>query len=242
MVDYSNYPKRGMVIWLTGLSGAGKTTLSKQIFSVLRAREMPTVLLDGDVLRSGLNRDLGFSAADRAENIRRAAEVAKILSDNGSWVIAAFITPLDSLRRAVRGIFAPQLFVEVFVQCPLEVCESRDPKGLYKRARKGEIKEFTGISSPFYEPEDPDIVVPTHLHEIDECAMILLRYLDIRFKEYEKNKVTKEESTRSIEPVFLAQGARGYSTAIEKHSGSSRNLSPEEELIVKRLCELGYLT
>ena len=142
----------GKTIWFTGLSGSGKSTLSSMLKIVLESRGDPVVLLDGDALRSGLNRDLGFSALDRAENIRRAAEVAKILCDAGHTVLAAFITPLESLRQAVRSLFRPDAFVEVFLDCPLAVCETRDPKGLYCRARKGDIPEFTGISSPFERP------------------------------------------------------------------------------------------
>jgi len=139
------------------------------------------VLLDGDMLRSGLNRDLGFSASDRAENIRRAGEVAKILSDAGHTVLAAFITPLESLRSAVRGLFEPGHYVEIFLECPLSVCEARDVKGLYCRARSGEIPEFTGISSPFENPTRSDLIVPTGEQTVEESLSTIIGWLEGRF-------------------------------------------------------------
>lgn len=172
---------RGKTIWFTGLSGSGKSTLSSMLKIVLESRGDPVVLLDGDALRSGLNRDLGFSALDRAENIRRAAEVAKILCDAGHTVLAAFITPLESLRQAVRGLFRPDAFVEVFLDCPLEVCETRDPKGLYCRARKGDIPEFTGVSSPFERPCASELVVPTGGQTVQESLDAILHFLEDRF-------------------------------------------------------------
>src|SRR5512139_3457271 len=123
----------GKTIWFTGLSASGKSTLSEILKVVLETRGISVVLLDGDVLRQGLNRDLGFSEQDRTENLRRAGEVAKILSDIGHTVIAAFITPLESVRKSLRALFAEGEFVEIFLDCPLDVCESRDPKGLYRR-------------------------------------------------------------------------------------------------------------
>jgi len=151
--------------------------------SVLESRGIPVVLLDGDMLREGLNRDLTFSALDRAENIRRAGEVAKILSDAGHTVLAAFITPLESLRAAVRGIFEPDRYVEVFLDCPLSVCERRDSKGLYSRARAGEIPEFTGISSPFERPASSDLVLSTAGQKVEESLASIVTFLESRFSD-----------------------------------------------------------
>jgi adenylyl-sulfate kinase len=173
--------RSGKTIWFTGLSGSGKSTLSSMLKVALDPRGGSMVLLDGDTLRAGLNRDLGFSALDRAENIRRAAEVAKILSDAGHTVLAAFITPLESLRQAVRGLFEPDTFVEIFLDCPLGVCEARDPKGLYVRARKGDIPEFTGISSPFERPQGSELVVPTGVQTPEESLNVILHFLENRF-------------------------------------------------------------
>jgi adenylyl-sulfate kinase len=175
-------PHNGKTIWFTGLSGSGKSTLSSKLKMVLESRGASVVLLDGDALRSGLNRDLGFSALDRAENIRRAAEVAKILCDAGHTVLSAFITPLESIRHAVRGLFEPGEFVEIFLDCPLPVCEARDPKGLYCRARRGDITEFTGISSPFERPCASELVVPTGRQTVDESLNEILRFLENRFR------------------------------------------------------------
>ncbi len=148
---------------------------------VLERRCFPVTLLDGDVLRQGLNRDLGFSAVDRVENIRRAAEVAKILSDSDYTVICAFITPFRSIRAAVRGLFTQGEYVEVFLNCPVEVCEQRDPKGLYCRARKGEISEFTGVSSPFEVPENSDLIICTNKMSCEESLSEVTEYLENRF-------------------------------------------------------------
>jgi len=141
------------------------------------------VLLDGDMVRHGLNRDLGFSVIDRAENIRRAGEVAKILSDAGHTVIAAFITPIESLRKAVRGIFEPDRFIEIFLDCSLEVCETRDRKGLYRKARRGEIPHFTGISAPFDPPTSSDLMVPTGVQTVEQSLGSVLSFVDKRFSD-----------------------------------------------------------
>jgi adenylyl-sulfate kinase len=146
--------------------------------TILLSRGVPAVVLDGDNLRSGLNRDLGFSVEDRVENLRRAAEVAKLLADEGHMVIAAFITPLDSLRRMVRGILEPGRYLEIYLDCPLVVCEARDTKGLYERAKKGEIPEFTGISFPFEIPAAPDLRVPTGEQTVDESVQYILGFLE----------------------------------------------------------------
>lgn len=172
---------RGKTIWFSGLSGSGKSTLSSLLNTILESRGVPVVLLDGDLLRSGLSCDLGFSQIDRAENIRRAGEVAKILSEAGHTVIAAFITPMESLRAAVRGLFEPDRYVEIFLDCPLEVCEKRDPKGLYCRARAGDIPDFTGISSPFELPSAPELAMPTGRQTVEESLGLLVSFLETRF-------------------------------------------------------------
>jgi bifunctional enzyme CysN/CysC len=155
---------RGAVVWLTGLSGAGKSTIAGALEKELFQRSMHTYVLDGDNLRHGLNSNLGFAPEDRAENIRRVSEVAKLMADAGTVVITSFISPYRIDRRLAREIAlqAGAEFVEVFVSAPLAVCEERDPKGLYEKARSGLLKGFTGIDAPYEAPEDPEIVVRTH--------------------------------------------------------------------------------
>jgi len=173
------------VIWFTGLSGSGKTTLATLLERRLRQQHFKTCLLDGDVIRRGLNKDLGFSDADRAENIRRIAEVSKLMIDSGLIVLSAFISPFEADRTRVRQIIGAANMIEVFVDCPLEVCEQRDTKGLYKKARAGELHHFTGISSPYERPANPDIVLPTHQltieQSLDKLAEIIIPQL--RFSE-----------------------------------------------------------
>lgn len=160
----------GAAIWLTGLSGAGKSTLAGQLEQRLRAHGQRTYLLDGDVLRTGLNRDLGFSAEDRAENVRRVGEVAWLMADAGLIVIVALISPFRRDRQAVRERFAAGKFFEVHVDVPLAVAESRDPKGLYRKARAGLLRDFTGIDSPYEPPESPEVRLPTASLSIDEAT------------------------------------------------------------------------
>jgi len=152
---------RGAVIWLTGLSGSGKSTLAINLEEELFTLGYHTYVLDGDNVRHGLNGDLGFAPEDREENIRRVGEVAKLFADAGSIVITAFISPYRKDRQRVRSIMGEGDFIEIFVDAGLEVCEKRDPKGLYKKARAGEIKNFTGIDAPYEDPENAEIVVDT---------------------------------------------------------------------------------
>ncbi|MFH1632349.1 MAG: adenylyl-sulfate kinase [bacterium] len=170
--------KEPCVIWLTGLSGSGKSTIANRIWSILSKERIPCVLLDGDALRCGLNSDLGFSAADRAENIRRVREIAKFLVDSGVFVVASFVSPYRCDRDAARELIGQDRFIEVYVDCPLHVCEARDVKGLYKKARAGEIKNFTGIDDPYEAPENPDVAVRTHEESVDGCVQSIFDALD----------------------------------------------------------------
>jgi bifunctional enzyme CysN/CysC len=149
----------GKVIWFTGLSGSGKSTLANALELELHERGKHTYLLDGDNIRQGLNKDLGFTDADRFENIRRIAEVAKLMTDAGLIVITAFISPFKQGREMAKQLIGKENFIEVFVDTPIEVCEERDPKGLYKKAREGNLPNFSGISSPYEAPENPDITL-----------------------------------------------------------------------------------
>jgi adenylylsulfate kinase len=159
-----------VIIWFTGLSGAGKSTLANALEARLHELRCATIVLDGDNVRHGLCGDLSFSHEDREENIRRIGELSKLFIDAGVIPLTAFISPFRSDRRRVRELVAKGDFVEIYVRCGLETCEQRDVKGMYKKARRGEIKEFTGISSPYEEPEDAEIIVDTDTHTIDECV------------------------------------------------------------------------
>jgi bifunctional enzyme CysN/CysC len=172
---------KGGVLWFTGLSGAGKSTLALALERELFAKGYLVYVLDGDNIRGGLNANLGFSPEDRAENIRRVGEVAALFADAGFLVISAFISPYRADRERARAA-APDSFHEVYVKASLEACESRDPKGLYQRARAGEIKDFTGISSPYEPPEAPDLVLPTDELDVEDCLARLISYVGERFK------------------------------------------------------------
>ncbi len=169
--------QKSCVLWFTGLSGSGKSTIANAVEYELFKRGIATYLLDGDNVRHGLNKDLGFSEQDRIENIRRIGEVSKLFVDSGLIVLTAFISPFKSDRQIARSLVEYNEFIEVFIDTPLEVCESRDPKGLYKKARKGAIKNFTGISSPYEKPEEADIEVKTDALNILECCDKIINYL-----------------------------------------------------------------
>ncbi|MFQ5746579.1 MAG: adenylyl-sulfate kinase [Gemmatimonadota bacterium] len=169
---------RGAVIWLTGLSGSGKSTIACEVDRQLHELGARSYILDGDNVRHGLNRDLGFSPEDRAENIRRIGEVAKLFAESGALVLTAFISPYRADRDLVREIMTREGdFIEVHVAAPLEVCEERDPKGLYVKARAGEIPNFTGIGAPYEEPLDPELVIDTGALDVPASAGLVLEYL-----------------------------------------------------------------
>jgi len=168
------------VLWFTGLSGAGKSTLANLVDRRLLALGHHAYLLDGDNVRHGLKRDLGFSDADRVENIRRVAEVAKLLVDAGLITLASFISPFKVERRMARELFVPGKFIEIYVKAPLEVCMARDPKGLYRRARQGQLKQFTGIDSPYEAPEMPELTLETAHYAPEELADLVIDWLRSR--------------------------------------------------------------
>jgi adenylylsulfate kinase len=170
------------LLWFTGLSGSGKSTLAVQLEAQLHARGFKTYLLDGDNIRAGLNKDLTFTDEGRIENIRRIGEVSKLLMDAGIIVLSAFISPFRSDREQVKKIVGEKNFAEIFVDAPLEVCEQRDVKGLYKKARAGEVKNFTGIDSPYESPVSPDVHIPTHKLSVDQSIEKLLDFIIPRIK------------------------------------------------------------
>ena len=172
----ANHP--GFTLWFTGLSGAGKTTLGKKIEKILLRRGMNVELLDGDVVRTNLSKGLGFSKEDRDTNIRRIGFVSSLLARNNTVCIAAAISPYQSIRGEVRGMH--QTFVEVYTECSIEKLEERDTKGLYKKARAGEIKGFTGIDDPYEAPENPEVLVHTENEGIDESVDKIIRYLELK--------------------------------------------------------------
>jgi adenylylsulfate kinase len=169
---------KSAILWYTGLSGAGKSTLANKVEEKLFERGIHTYVLDGDNIRHGLNKGLGFTAEDRKENIRRIGEVAKLFVDAGAFVSTAFISPYREDRDMVRNLVPEGEFIEIYVQAPLEVCEQRDPKGLYKKARAGEIKHFTGIDDPYEEPENAELIIRTGEKTLEECAAEVMDYLE----------------------------------------------------------------
>lgn len=170
------------LLWFTGLSGSGKSTLASALESYFHKQGYNTYILDGDNIRSGLNNDLDFSEESRKENIRRISEVSKLFVDAGIIVLTAFISPFREDRASAKKLVGDEHFIEIHVDCPLEVCEGRDVKGLYKKARAGEIKYFTGISSPFEEPENPDIRVNTAQNAIEECLKLLIEEIEPKIR------------------------------------------------------------
>ncbi|WP_417326786.1 adenylyl-sulfate kinase [Halarcobacter sp.] len=165
------------ILWFTGLSGSGKSTIANAVEKELYKRNCKTYLLDGDNVRHGLNKDLGFTEIDRIENIRRIGEVSKLFVDSGLIVLTAFISPFKSDRQIARSLVGYDEFIEVFVDTPLSVCEKRDPKGLYKKARDGAIKNFTGIDSPYESPVNPQVHLKTANSSIENCVEIILNHL-----------------------------------------------------------------
>jgi adenylylsulfate kinase len=182
-ISKEDYRKRNghppAVLWFTGLSGAGKSTLAHLVEERLFARGWYTYILDGDNVRHGLNGDLGFSEEDRRENIRRIGEVSRLFTDAGVVVLAAFISPYREDRDRVRELFDPAEFVEIYVKCDLDTCEQRDPKGLYRKARAGELPDFTGIDSPYQEPPTPELTIDTGNMEISRCVETILQYMGV---------------------------------------------------------------
>ncbi|MFD2624626.1 adenylyl-sulfate kinase [Salibacterium salarium] len=168
------------VIWFTGLSGSGKSTLSVELEKALHEKEIHTYRLDGDNVRQGLNNNLGFSPEDRVENIRRIGEVAKLMNDAGILTLTAFISPYREDRQKARELLGDGEFIEVYTKCSLETCEERDPKGLYEKARKGDIKGFTGVDAPYEEPDAPEIVVGTDQHTLKDSVDTIISYLKQR--------------------------------------------------------------
>lgn len=169
--------QKAKVLWMTGLSGSGKTTIGLALEKELYKRGFLVMLLDGDLVRTGINKNLKFSVEDRKENIRRIAEVSKLFVNCGVMTINCFISPTDEIRAMAKNIIGKDDFLEVFVSAPLEICESRDLKGLYAKARKGEIQEFTGISSPFDIPPDPDLVLKTDQMSVKESVQCALEFI-----------------------------------------------------------------
>ncbi len=197
LTDFNSYIRRNRkrflvrqdpkVIWLTGLSGAGKTTIAGALEREIQRKGYFTKMFDGDIIRLGVNKDLGFSDDDRMENIRRTAEIAKLFVDHGLVVICSFISPTKVMRDLARDIIGKERFIEVFVNCPLAVCEERDVKGLYKKARLGLIKDFTGIGSLYEIPDHPDIELRTDLWDIKKTAKYLMRKILPQIR-YQKRK------------------------------------------------------
>jgi len=172
--------QKACLLWFTGLSGAGKSTIANLVERKLHGRGLHTYLLDGDNVRHGLNKDLGFTEEDRVENIRRVSEVARLMVDAGLIVLVSFISPFRSERRMARGLVDDGEFIEIFVDTPLAVAEERDPKGLYKKARRGELKNFTGLDSPYERPEHPEIRIDTTVNTPENAADLIIRTLEQR--------------------------------------------------------------
>lgn len=193
---------RGAVLWFTGLSASGKSTLAFEVEKRLFEEGYFSYVLDGDNVRHGLNSDLGFSPDDRQENIRRIGEVAKLFAEAGAIVLTAFISPYRRDRDRMRSLLERKGdFVEIFVSCPLEVCETRDPKGLYKKARAGQISDFTGIGAPYEPPATPELILKTDQHAVEECALQLMNYLR------DHGYIRRPRSLRAVSGTFSGSTA-----------------------------------
>lgn len=173
---------KGIILWFTGLSGSGKSTIANALEKELYKKGIHTYLLDGDNIRYGINRNLGFSSEDRKENIRRIAEIGKMFVDAGIVVLVAAISPFKEDRYAARKTVSDEEFVEIYVKCSMEECEKRDPKGLYKKARSGEIKEFTGITQPYEEPVNPEVIVDTTKQSIKHSVNQITSFIEKRLQ------------------------------------------------------------
>ena len=173
-----NFKQHPLILWFTGLSGSGKSSIADQLEQALVDRGHSTYLLDGDNVRHGLNKDLGFTDQDRVENIRRVAEVGNLMVDAGLIVLACFISPFRAERSMARALFEDDEFIEIFVDTPIETCEKRDPKGLYKKARSGQLNNFTGLDSPYETPNSPEIHLQTKNDEINIAVRQILSYLE----------------------------------------------------------------
>jgi adenylylsulfate kinase len=182
----------GLVVWFTGLSASGKSTIAHTVERVLYNKGYSTYVFDGDNVRHGLCADLGFSLEDRKENIRRIGEMIKLFVDAGVIVLTAFISPLRADREKVRLLFKPGEFIETYIKCPIEVCSARDGKGMYERAKRGEIKNFTGISSPYEEPESPELIIETQNFSIEESCSLVIDYIIKTGLLKIKNKVSED--------------------------------------------------
>ena len=194
---------RGFTIWFTGLSASGKSTIAVATEKALYQRGTHTYILDGDNIRHGLNKNLGFSPEDRVENIRRISEVANLFNDCGIISLTAFISPYKNDRLSARQLCGEDSFIEVFVDCSLEICEQRDPKGAYKKARAGIIKEFTGISAPYESPEHPEIHLRTDQISVDECVQTIINYLE------QKSYIPKSQNV-GIFDKNISMGIQNY--------------------------------
>lgn len=218
------------IVWLTGLSGSGKSTIANALEKKLFENGNKTYLLDGDNIRHGLNKDLGFDEHSRVENIRRIGEVARLFVDSGHIIITAFISPFLNDRYMARNLVAYGEFIEVFVDAPLEVCEKRDPKGLYEKARKGAIKDFTGIDSPYEKPLNPELHVKSDVTSVEEICSIILTYL-VENNYIQNNTLSNNIPVQSVEdsPLLNEGKTKDYSQAEYELNAYIRKNYPEWE-------------
>src|SRR4030067_1207509 len=196
---------KGCLLWFTGLSASGKSTIAHALCKHLIKLGINSYVLDGDNVRHGLNKDLGFSPEDRKENIRRIGEVSKLFIDAGLIIMTAFISPYREDRNNIRKLLKEGEFIEVFIKCPLQECERRDPKGIYKRAKADEIKEFTGISAPYEEPENPEIMLNTDTMSIEQCTKMLFDYL-VKNEYIQAHRYTNEINGNALKIMGKRKG------------------------------------